>query len=276
MKRKGVFSEFLAEYGKRTFTTQFYGGEKVMKKRFENIFTRVRKKNGMAVLLSAVVLTLAAGMLLGFGMSGAGAAVRTGAKERGEPGDARIQTFTAEAVRVVTAVPQYDFEQAGRLGTVRELRGMLPGAAEGVWYMVLIDGVEYYYGAYDSGEAELFGYAVFDGRYALTNGISVGMTMAEALERYPNLAVVDFAGKELNPGITGHQGWNGMAYPRSSEGMDEAWAYGGTDYAWTDQFDCVMIADVETETKDALPVYAGFLVKDGVIAAITFYHPTAG
>lgn len=276
MKQKGVCSEFLAEYGRRTFTTQFYGGEKVMKKRFENIFTRVRKKNGMAVLLSAVVLTLAVGMVSGFGVSGADAAVMAGAKERAKPGAARIQTFTAEAVNVVPAVPQYDFEQAGRIGTVRELRGMLPGAAEGVWYMVLIDGVEYYYGAYDSGEAEIFGYAVFDGRFALQNGISVGMAMAEALEMYPNLAVADFDGNELNPGIRGHQGWNGTAYPRSSEGMDEAWDYGGMDYVWTDQFDCVMIADVETETEGAPPVYAGFLVKDGMIAAITFYHPTAG
>lgn len=256
-------------------TTQFYGGEKIMKKRFQNIFTRVRKKNGMPVLLFAVALTLFAGTLLGFGVNGARAAV-TGTKERVTASPAHIRTFGAEDVSVFPAVGLYEFEQAKELGRVRKLRGMLPGASEGTWYMILIDGVEYYYGTYDSGDADFFGYAIFDSRHALQNKMAVGMTMEEALDLYPDLAVVDFAGNELNPGISGHQGWNGSAYPRSSEGMDESWAYDGADYQWTDQFDCVMIADIDSGVKDALPVYAGFMVKDGVIAAITFYYPTAG
>ena len=79
-----------------------------MKKRFQNIFTRVRKKNGMPVLLFAVALTLFAGTLLGFGVNGARAAV-TGTKERVTASPAHIRTFGAEDVSVFPAVGLYEF-----------------------------------------------------------------------------------------------------------------------------------------------------------------------
>lgn len=46
-------------------STQFYGGTKVMKKRFKNILNRNRKKNGIFILMCAVVLTISLGMLVG-------------------------------------------------------------------------------------------------------------------------------------------------------------------------------------------------------------------
>lgn len=40
---------------KTVLTTQFYGGTKIMKKRFKNILIRNRKKNGISILICAVV-----------------------------------------------------------------------------------------------------------------------------------------------------------------------------------------------------------------------------
>lgn len=46
-------------------STQFYGGKQIMKKRFKNILMKSRKKNGAAVLVCAVAITVCAGMLTG-------------------------------------------------------------------------------------------------------------------------------------------------------------------------------------------------------------------
>ncbi len=46
-------------------STQFYGGTKVMKKRFRNILLKNKKKNGIFMLLCAVVLTIGLGTLVG-------------------------------------------------------------------------------------------------------------------------------------------------------------------------------------------------------------------
>lgn len=50
---------------KNVLSTQFYGGTKIMKKRFKNILIRTRKKNGISILICAVVLTISLGTLVG-------------------------------------------------------------------------------------------------------------------------------------------------------------------------------------------------------------------
>ena len=50
---------------KTVLSTQFYGGKKIMKKRFKNILIRNRKKNGISTLICAVVLSITLGMLVG-------------------------------------------------------------------------------------------------------------------------------------------------------------------------------------------------------------------
>ncbi len=51
---------------KRTvLSTQFYGGKKVMKKRFQNILRKNRKKNGVGILLFVILLTIGLGMTIG-------------------------------------------------------------------------------------------------------------------------------------------------------------------------------------------------------------------
>lgn len=50
---------------KTALSTQFYGGTAIMKKRFENILIRSRKKNGILILVCAIILTIGLGTLVG-------------------------------------------------------------------------------------------------------------------------------------------------------------------------------------------------------------------
>ncbi len=203
----------------------------------------------------------------------------TGNADGNENEPAMIQTFTESDVAVIPVIEIYDFMTAKDMGSIQQIQGMLPGTSEGVWYIVSIDGVEYYYGKYDqkdSEEADYFGYAIFSSSYSLQNGISVGMTVEEVLEKYPDMAVMNFDGSYLDKEVIGHQGWNPTAYPCSYVGMDEDWDYAGKDYEWSDQFDCIMIADIDLGAEDTLPLYLALMVKDNAVAAITFYCPTVG
>ena len=51
--------------GGTVLSTQFYGGKQVMIKRFNNILTEKRKKNGISVLVCTIVLTFVLGTLMG-------------------------------------------------------------------------------------------------------------------------------------------------------------------------------------------------------------------
>lgn len=188
-----------------------------------------------------------------------------------------LQVFSQEDVKVMPEVEEYDFEEAGGIGEVHSIYGILPGLADGTWYIVTVDGVEYYYGQYDFSSAwpELFGWSIVGGEHSLANGILLGMTKIEVLERYPAMAILDMEGSTLN-GVTGHLGWNHVAYPSSPAGMDENREYiDGKDYYWEGQFDAIMIAEVE-QPMDSLPVYVALMMKDDTVSAITFYRPTAG
>lgn len=224
-------------------------------------------------------MTMAAVFLAVVFLTACGADAADGKNEAGE-----LACFSQEDAAVIPEIREYSFKEVREAGTVQELRGMLPGASEGTWYIASVDGVEYYYGAYDFEEGEdaaLFGYAIFSDAYSLGNGITVGMTQEELLAAYPNMAVIDFEGNNLredgNSSVQiGNMGWNATAYPRSSLGMDSEWAYGGKDYVWSDQFDDLMIAQIDRGEADVLPLYVGLLMKEHVVYAITFYYPTAG
>lgn len=49
---------------KTVLSTQFYGGTQIMKKRFQNILIRTRKKNGILLLIGTAVLTVSLGSLI--------------------------------------------------------------------------------------------------------------------------------------------------------------------------------------------------------------------
>lgn len=188
----------------------------------------------------------------------------------------RMQVFAPEDVKATPEIVQYDYESARKMGEVSQLHGILPGQDQGTWYTIAIDGVEYYYGRYDFSpdRTELFGYAIVSGEHPLANGISVGMTKSELLERYPDLRIEDTEGNVLK-GIGDWRWWNHAAYPRSRKGMDEDWDYGGAEYYyWESQFDYIMIADIE-QPLDTPPVSIALMMKDDAVSAITFYYPTA-
>lgn len=68
--RKAYTETLLSMLHKRCITktvlsTQFYGGTKIMKKRFKNILIRNRKKNGVSILICAVVVTISLVTLVG-------------------------------------------------------------------------------------------------------------------------------------------------------------------------------------------------------------------
>lgn len=70
-----LFSALHKKYVKRIpFSTQFYEGKKIMKKRFQNILNRKKKKNGIFVLAVVLVLAIVPGMLIGCSVSGGGRA----------------------------------------------------------------------------------------------------------------------------------------------------------------------------------------------------------
>ena len=50
---------------KTALSTNFYGGKRIMKKRFQNILTKTEKKNGAAVFVCAVILAMSLGTLVG-------------------------------------------------------------------------------------------------------------------------------------------------------------------------------------------------------------------
>lgn len=189
----------------------------------------------------------------------------------------QIQKFSQEDMVVIPEVPVYTYEEAAALGTMTEVYGILPGASFGTWYITVVDGIEYHFGKYDSqGEEESpqvfgFGYAIVNEKYVLNNGLQVGMSEAEVLEQFPHMAVKYFDNTPVYEKVTGHQGWNETAYPRST-----AWLENGKDYSWTEQYDYIIIGDIEQESYDTLPVYVGLLMKDKAVKAITFYYPTAG
>lgn len=190
--------------------------------------------------------------------------------------------FEQEEVAVVPEIQEYSFEDAVQIGEVQKLVGNLPGLGLGTWYTVTVDGVEYYYANYDSRPEEytLFGWSIVRDSHELANGLKVGMKEEDVLKLYPNMitSVIDFEDNYIYyDEITSFMGWNGIAYPRSDAGRDSDWDYEGKEYYhWTDQFDYIMIADINLNDVDTLPIYLGLLIKDHVVAAITFYYPTAG
>ena len=296
-----------------SLSTQFSGGKRVMKKRFRNILTKVKKKNGVILFAVILILTVTVGTLANLVVeaSTTDEAKKINNLPEEEPASADtslstpvsednleqpfsqdyaalplIHNFQPEDISVEPKIREYSFEDAIQIGEIWEIDGMLPGSSEGTWYIVSIDGVEYYYGKYDFDESLSqnpyygkyisYGWSIIDDSYELANGIKVGMNESEILEQFPNMAVIDFEGNFIYDKVTGFMGWNGWLYPNSYVGMDSDWNYEGKNYYWTDQFDYIMIADIDLNDVDTLPIYVGLLIKDHVVAAITFYYPTAG
>lgn len=77
-----LLSTLHRQCAKRTvLSTQFYGGKKIMKKRFRNILSGKGKKNGAVLLLCAIVMTISLGILIGCSFARENAGEGTGQPE---------------------------------------------------------------------------------------------------------------------------------------------------------------------------------------------------
>lgn len=191
--------------------------------------------------------------------------------------------FEQEEISVVPEVQKYPFKDAVQMGEMQELDGVLPYYGDyrnaGTWYIVKIDGVEYYYVRYDLRPEEyiLMSWAIVDASYELAGGLKVGMKEEDILAQYPDMAVIEFKDDYIYDETAAIMGWNGYAYPHSYAGNDSDWDYGGKNYyVWTDRFDYMIVADIDPGDTQALHQHLGLLMKDHTVAAITFYYPVVG
>lgn len=149
--------------------------------------------------------------------------------------------ISPEDAEVVPAVRELDFETK------------IWAYEEGAWHSVMQDGVEYMYGTNPSeGDYAFFSWALRDGSHVLANGLRVGMTEDEVLLTCPSMVRIGFGGE-------GYPAWNGKCYPP----------------AWTDEFDYMLVANIE-DNEDNLPEFLGLMIKNREVCAITKYKPTAG
>lgn len=99
-----LFSTLHRQCTKRTvLSTQFYGGKKVMKKRFQNILRKNAKKNGAAILSLVILFTIGTGTLIGCSVADKTASEtqnRTDAPEK-SPIDTLVETVPTDSNRSV-------------------------------------------------------------------------------------------------------------------------------------------------------------------------------
>lgn len=133
----------------------------------------------------------------------------------------------------------------------------------GHWYTLSLNGISYFFYRENApvNNDEAFAIAITSPDYSLSGGAKVGMTIEELLTLYPALAKSPLVNKDP---------------------VFEA-QYGPSMYGFrADQFPPAFLKEYEyayialTE-KDypGLPICVAFLVKDGVVSAITEYMPTA-
>lgn len=103
-----LLSTLHRQCAKRTvLSTQFYGGKKIMKKRFKNILSGKGKKNGAVLLFCAIAVTISLGTLIGCSIA------------RGNTGEG-------------TGQPETEGNQSGGAGSRLETEGNQSGGA-GSW-----------------------------------------------------------------------------------------------------------------------------------------------
>lgn len=90
-------------------TTQFYGGNQIMKKRFKNILQKSKKKNGFLVLVCVISITLALGMMTGCSiMESSSSKIQTGNESLIEESKNNVSSSegTADNTKIQTAPKQ--------------------------------------------------------------------------------------------------------------------------------------------------------------------------
>ena len=160
---------------------------------------------------------------------------------------------------LVLGVPVWAYETAEKAGCVETIEAILPGVTEGTWNVVSIGGVDYYYGCYNQtpDDRELFSYVITGENIVLENGICVGMIENTLLEICPGLVKVGF------------------------DENRSAWQFNSSAYAtgFADQYDYFYGAEImcgcSGTDMEHVPLELAVLIKDGKVAGITAFSPTA-
>lgn len=129
-----LWSTLHRQYAKQTvLSTQFYGGKKVMKKRFQNILRKTAGKSGAAILFLVILFTVSMGTL--FGCS---AADKTAAETRNRTGTREEQvtdTPPLETASMETDIPDIVLDEA-QVWTIEEYeyyKRISPGSDYSDW-----------------------------------------------------------------------------------------------------------------------------------------------
>lgn len=188
----------------------------------------------------------------------------------------QVQVFTKNEMVATNPVPDYyTLDALSEQGTVRTVKGILPGAAPGTWYIAANRGVVYYWGCYDGQsveDAELYSYAIFNEDYPLANGIKVGMSKEEILDLYPDMACVEIKGETYEEDSAWNLGFVGVCYPHSLSGDDENLNYQGKKYwRWQEQFEECLLAEIAGETRQGRALALALMIRNDKVEAITFY-----
>ncbi|MCH5274917.1 MAG: hypothetical protein J1E65_03685 [Lachnospiraceae bacterium] len=160
---------------------------------------------------------------------------------------------------LIFGLPLPDYEEAVLLGEERVIADTLPGAVEGVWKIVRISGVDYYYEEFEDHPASEVVYYVLAEKTApqLACGLRVGLSEEECLQLMPELV------KEED--ISPYWEFNDALYPT---GFAKEFAP-----VYTAQIFCGCGEGEEERTH--VPVGLYVLMRDGKVEAITAIGPTA-
>lgn len=125
-----LLSTIHKQWKKRTvLSTQFYGDKQIMKKRFQNILVKNRKRNGVAVFILAAVFTIGLGTLVKCSVSKENTEDITGQADN----VGRTESAAADIADESAAVPADDISggEASTAGTMAESTIMLTIMKEG-------------------------------------------------------------------------------------------------------------------------------------------------
>lgn len=161
---------------------------------------------------------------------------------------------------LILGVPVWEHDVVAQVGTVETKEDVLPGAAEGIWSVVSVGGVDYHYGCYDHApdEWDLFSYVITGEELVLGNGLYTGMTEEEMLHVCPGLVKIEFTDDR------------------------SLWQFNGGCYAtdFTDSYNYFYAAEIlcgcEGTENEHVPLELALLIKEGKVAGITVFSPTAG
>lgn len=160
---------------------------------------------------------------------------------------------------LIFGLPLPEYEEAVALGGEKVIADILPGAVEGVWKIVTISGVEYYYEEFEGHPAKkpLCYVLAEETAPQLSCGLRVGMSEEECLQLMPELV--------------------------KEEAISPLWEFNNALYpdGFAEEFDSVYVAKIfcgcgeGEEERTHVPLGLYVLTKDGKVGAITATSPTA-